>query len=158
MISFSYCDQFDKLTKEEIDYLKSKKTLTTHVEKSWYPYSYYEDGKPNGFLYEYSKYISEVLGLEHRVKSLTFDEAIKELEKNNIDLILETWEGASKSEDIISSKKGIFNYINVLVSDKKINSLDQLRGKKVGAIITPLRKYLNLKMLDHRLHIARLDV
>ena len=78
------------LTKEEQNYIKNKKVLNTHIEPSWYPFSYHEFGKPKGYLYDLQKLFAQKAGLELNVKKTTFDEAYNLLPNGNIDLILES--------------------------------------------------------------------
>lgn len=105
------------LTKEEKEYLRNKEVLKTHIESAWYPYSYYENSIPSGFIYDYQTLIASKLGLELEIKQSSFSKAVSD--SKNI---------------VIDDSKVRIPYHNILVSKEKIKSVEELVGKKIGTI------------------------
>lgn len=131
----------NSLTKEEQEYLKNKKVLNTHIEPSWYPYSFFIDGKPNGYVYDLQKLIANKLGLKLNVKKSTFEKSFDLLKNQEIDLIVEGENVFLSNEDFIFSEFNTIHYVDTLVGKTKVTSKKDLENKKIAILSGTLEYY-----------------
>jgi signal transduction histidine kinase/ABC-type nitrate/sulfonate/bicarbonate transport system substrate-binding protein len=136
------------LTKEEREYLKSKKEITVCVKRGWLPYEDIQKGKFVGLSADYLNLITSKLSLELKIKKfITQDEVMHALERRECDI-----------KPIMDNKKSVFiPYTSthkilhdniVLVTDIEqpfVNDLKDLKERvvMVKGLHKCLRKYIH---------------
>ena len=135
------------LTKEEKEYLFSKKTITVHNESVWAPYNFNENAIPKGYVIDYMDLIAKKLGINIKyISGYSWSEYINLIKTEQIDIISNIAKTKDRENFInftkpfLKSKKAIFS--NTL----KIKKLSELNGKTVAV---PNQFYIHLYLKKH---------
>ena len=139
-------------TKEERKYLKENR-IKIGMVKDYYPFSYSEKGKINGFSYEYFKLLASKANINYDIEINDWSSTLDNFKNKKIDII-----------DAISYTKNRENFTNFLDSYFQIpnvvfartdsfnqyKGLNTLRGKKVGITknIYYFKTIENLKLFE----------
>ncbi len=145
------------LTQEDLDYLKTKESLSVCVDPKWMPFSAIVDNKYVGMDSDFIKIFEEKLGIPIDVyytdswsKSLGFAKAKK---CDFVSMAVETEE----RKKYLNFTKPYFSFLNVLVTnmDKSlVTDIEYLKNKKIAVIqdyaeIEYIKtKYPNLEVLE----------
>lgn len=113
---------------------KDKDTIVMVTEAGFAPYEYYEDGEIVGVDIDIAKEIANSLGKKLVIKDVDFDSIINELNSGKADFALA---GMSilpeRLEEVdFSVEYSISKQVIVTLKDNKINSIDDLKNKKIA--------------------------
>ena len=124
-----------ELTKEELSYLKEKKTIKLNVEKDWAPYNFIKNNQETGFINDYLKLIEKKLPVKFEfVKNRTWNEYLKMLENKEIDIISNITITPKREKLFSFTKNSIFTIKMAILSKYDFSEIKDLNYKKVGVI------------------------
>ena len=124
-----------KENKEDLERIKEKGTFILGLDDSFPPMGYRdENNEIVGFDIDIAKEVCKRLDVELIMQPISWDAKEQELNSYNIDCI---WNGMSRTEErenIMSLSDSYMKnkMIFVVKEDSKINSLEDLKGKKIG--------------------------
>ncbi|MCC3860970.1 transporter substrate-binding domain-containing protein [Pseudemcibacter aquimaris] len=133
------------LTQEEQIWVSENPVITATNTVHWAPLDFVQGGEPAGFSIDYLNLIASKVGLTFEfVNGYTFDELMTMVRDREIDIT----HGISITED----RQGYLNFTDSYLElptayfgrtgSEKVNSLDDLRGKRIGVIKGYLREQL----------------
>ncbi|SFP03076.1 ABC-type nitrate/sulfonate/bicarbonate transport system, substrate-binding protein [Hydrogenimonas thermophila] len=126
------------LTKEELEYLDSKKIIKVHNEIDWAPFNYNINGKAEGFSIDYMNLIAKKIGIKiEYVHGYSWNEFIKMLKDGSLDVMLNIVK-TPKREKFLSFTSPYKEVIDSVVTReenaKKYKSLNDFNGKILAVI------------------------
>ena len=124
------------LNEEELNYIKEKKKIIIANEYDWIPYDFNEEGIPKGYVIDYIKKASKIIGLEAVFITDKWSNLVSRFKNKEID-ILPVISYSKKREDFLQYSNTYLNQTLTIVTKKSINdivNLDDLSTKKVGMI------------------------
>ncbi len=119
---------------EELLYIENKKTILVSNEYDYEPYDYNIDGKALGFSIELLELILKDTGLKIKYITKPWDELLKDLQNNKLDLIHTIYK-TQEREKIFSYSIGYSKSSNNYITRKDTNNISSVKdlfGKKVG--------------------------
>lgn len=122
--------------KEELSNTLDKDTLVLGFDDTFVPMGFKgDDGKYTGFDIELAEAVGEKLGKEIELQPIDWSMKESELKNGNIDFI---WNGLSVTEERKESMSFSKSYLKnrqviITLSDSKIKTKEDLKGKKVAA-------------------------
>ncbi len=123
-----------KLTSKEQNYLKNN-TITIGMVKDYYPFSYIEHNKINGFSYEYFKLLASKVNMNYDIQINNWSKTLNDFKENKIDII-DAISYTDKRTLFTNFTDPYFNIPNVIFTRKNSISnytgLESLKNKKVG--------------------------
>ena len=132
--TFLFVLQAEELTSLEKEYL-NKHTIKIAMTKDYYPFTYEENGKINGFSYEYFKLLASKVNLKYEIQLNYWSTNLKNFRDKKIDII----DGISytkQREPFTNFTDPYFSIPNVIFAQKNsiknYNGLESLKGMKVG--------------------------
>lgn len=125
-----------KLTKEEKDYLSEKRVLKVANLKSFPPYNYNANEKPQGYMIDYIKLLSKELNLKVEFITKPWNKLVPMLHKDEIDLIphIAINEERLKYVDFTNFSPIVYQSALAIPSRSKIKSLKDLSGKRLSIL------------------------
>lgn len=118
-----------------VDKIKARGKLIVGTSADWPPFEYVKDGEVVGIDIEIVKRIARELGVELEIKDMKFAALLEALKNGEVDMVIADITPTPKREQIVDfSIPYYFAKGNALVTlkDKELESLDDLRGGKVG--------------------------
>ena len=126
------------LTQKEIEWLENHSTIRVHAEEKWEPFNFIENNEIKGYSNDYIRLIAQKLGLKIEfVKGHTWDEYIKLLKNNKIDVISNMVKTPEREKFAIFSKKSIHSISPSIYSNKidlTFKKIKDLEGYKVALV------------------------
>ena len=122
------------LTKEEKEYIKTKKIIKVQNENNWPPYNYNDKGEAKGFSIDYTKLLASKLNLEvNFIQNHSWDEYLEMLKNKQIDVINNISKNKQRSAyiDFTDIFHTAANAIYVKKGSENIDSLEELRNKTI---------------------------
>ena len=127
-------DFYNKLTKEEIEFLQKNQPLRLHNELNWPPYNFNENGEPKGFVIDYMNLISKKSNIDIKyISGYSWNEFMEMLKTDKIDAIINIAKNDER-EKIFNFTKPYHtasNAIYVKKGNEYIDSLEKLEGKTI---------------------------
>ena len=125
----------NRITKEEKEYLKSKKFLIYGSDRSSPPLRYvdYNSGQYQGLVVDYVNALSIELGIEIKLEPLPWSTALDKLEKGETDFS-DMFKSKERSEKFLFSNS-IYNLRGIIVTSAdnvSIENISDLKDKKVA--------------------------
>ncbi len=119
---------------EDINSIKSKGYMTMGTSADFPPFDFFKEGKIIGIDSDISKRIAESLGLELKIKDISFNALITELKNGNIDFIAAGLTKTAERAESIDFSDSYFTASQRLLvkSDSLVSRLEDIDGKKVG--------------------------
>ena len=115
---------------------QQKKVLKVGVSATWPPFEYVEKGKIIGFDVDLANRIGEIIGRKIEFEDMTLSTLIFALNSGKIDTIISGLTITDERKKSVDFTQSYFDNRLVLIVPKannnKFNSLNQLKGKKVG--------------------------
>ncbi|NVJ53541.1 MAG: transporter substrate-binding domain-containing protein [Campylobacteraceae bacterium] len=124
----------NKLTKEELTYIENKKYITVSNEFDYEPYDFNRNGRALGYSIDLLKLILKDTNLEIRYSSKPWNQLLKDLDDEKIDLIHTIYKTKEREKTMTFSlgySKVIQSYI-IRENEKEIVDIEDLFSKKVG--------------------------
>ena len=145
------------LTDEEINYLKTKKTLKIHNEMNWPPFNFNIDQRPQGYSIGLMNLIAKKLGIEiEYISGPTWKQFLTMIKNNEIDVMLNIVSNEKRKEYLsFTEPYKIFNQLIYCRNSDFYHSLDDLKGKTVAVVrgfagVDFLEKYYpDIKLLKY---------
>lgn len=125
------------LTSEERKFLENVPYISTRVANDYYPFSFLEDNKEQGYIIDYTSLLAKKIGKEFRyVKNQTWKDSIEDLKTKKIDILPMMSKTAKREDFALFSKPILETYIGIASLRHKIKkiSLETLSEKKVGIL------------------------
>lgn len=137
------------LSKEERDYLQNN-IIQIGMIKDYYPFSYEENGKINGFSYEYFKLLASKVDMNFDIQIDNWSSSLDKFKNKKIDII-DAISYTKEREEFTNFSSPYFQIPNAIFarknSFKDYKGLESLKGKRVG--ITEKIYYFDIiKKLD----------
>ena len=132
---FIYSKSKLNLSTQEKAFINETRKLKVHNEMNWAPHNFNENGIPKGFSIDYMNLVAKKVGLSiEYISNKSWDEYIKMLKNNKLDIMLNIVELANRREfvNFTSSYSKILPSIYTLNNNKGIHSLEDLNGKTVS--------------------------
>ena len=123
------------LTPEEIAWIEENPIIRTTNEMDWAPIDFVRDGKPVGFAVDYMNLIAQKTGLEiEYVNGYSWTELLDMLQRRELD-VAHSITYAQHYEEFLTFMDPYIGTPRVFygrVGSERINSLDDLNGKRIG--------------------------
>lgn len=125
-----------KLTKEERDYLINKKVLKVANLKSFPPYNYNVNSKPEGYMVDYFRLVANMLNIKVEFVTKNWSELIPLVKSKEIDIIphMAINEERSKNISFTDFSPVVYQTAIAIPVDSKVSGLNDLVGKKVSIL------------------------
>lgn len=127
-----------QLTPEELEWIRDHPVITSTNEMEWAPLDFIRDGKAVGFSIDYLNLVAEKVGLEiEYVNGYSWEELLIKLKNREIDMAQSIIQTPDRTEYLNFTRP----YLDLPMvyfgpsSTGRINSLDDLIGKKIGVVI-----------------------
>lgn len=122
------------LTKEEKTYLENN-TVQIGMINDYYPFSYKENDKVNGFSYEYFKLLASKVDMKFNIQIENWSPTLDKFKNKKIDII-DVISYTKKREKFVNFSDAYFHIPNVIFTRKNTfknyKGLESLKGKIVG--------------------------
>jgi ABC-type amino acid transport substrate-binding protein len=121
-------------TKEELEYIKQKKTILVSNEYDYEPYDFMKQGKTQGYSIDLLNLLLKDTGLKIQYITKPWNDLVNDLNTKKIDLLHTIYKTPQREKFYTYSagySKTIQSYI-IRKNDKNINNITELFGKKVG--------------------------
>jgi len=122
------------LSEEEKKYLENT-IVKIGMIRDYYPFSYEENGKINGFSFEYFKLLASKVGMKFDVEVDNWSPTLHKFENKKIDII-DAISYTKEREEFANFSNAYFHIPNAIFARKnsfeEYGGLESLRGKKVG--------------------------
>ena len=122
------------LTPKELDWLRENPEIRVSNEKSWPPFNFFKNGKPQGLSVEYMNLLAEKLNLKITYMSgLSWSELMDMIRSRKLDVMLNIVKTPDRDKYILFTDPYVTNP-NVIVSkfDVPYETLPELSGKVVA--------------------------
>jgi diguanylate cyclase (GGDEF)-like protein len=137
------------LTKEEKNYIQNN-AIKIGMVNDYYPFTYKEDGKINGFSYEYFNLVASKVGLKFEIEIDNWSPTLQKFKDKKIDII-DAISYTTKRDAFTNFSQPYFEIPNVIFARKdtikNYTGLESLKGKKVG-ITKGIYYFDTIKNLD----------
>jgi len=121
------------LTKEEKEYLKTKKTIKMPSYKNWQPFNYMSEYGPTGYLIDLTKLITNKLGIKLEfVNGYSWNEHMKMLKENKVDLIGNMALTKQRQKEYSFSDKPTLKLLTGIVSLSDYKQINELSDGILG--------------------------
>jgi len=121
------------LTQEEQIWIKNHSTIRVASEKDYPPWDFFQDGKPAGYSIDYVKLLASKLGLKIEFVTDTWDELVKKIKNDEIDLIHTMYKNSVHKKIIfVDHFKRVVQGIYTHKDTNDIQSIHDLSGKIVS--------------------------
>lgn len=123
-----------EFTKEELSFIKQKKSIKIAMMNNFKPFSFIEKNKHQGLSVDILKRISDVSGLNFDIETSTWSNSLKKFKDKKVDIISGISYTEKREKFSLFSKPfyEIPTYIFGNKNDKHYNSIDDLKNKRVG--------------------------
>lgn len=149
LITCMYALNAQKLTTTEKEYIKNN-TIKIGMVKEYYPFSFKQNGKINGFSYEYFKLLASKVNLKYEIDINNWSTTLENFKNKKIDVI-DAISYTKEREAFTTFTEPYFSIPNVIFAQKdsikNYKGLESLKGKKIG-ITKGIYYYENIKNLD----------
>ena len=130
-------DQPLQLTAEERAWIKAQPVVTVANEMDWPPFDYVDNGKPAGYSIDVVRLIAEKTGLQIEfVNGFTWQELLQQFRGGDIDIMPAIYINDERKR-YTAFTRNYYSQPQVMVvhqSNKEINGVDALSGKRVAGI------------------------
>jgi polar amino acid transport system substrate-binding protein len=131
---FTHSTQKSELNLEEKEYLKNR-IIKVGMVNDYYPFSFKENGKINGFSYEYFKLLASKVGMHYDIELTSWSQNLTNFKNRTIDII-DAISYSVEREAYTNFSQPYFSIPNVIFTRKgsivKYQGLHTLKNKKVG--------------------------
>ena len=113
---------------------KARGVVVVGGDFNYPPYEFLDkDGNPTGFNVELTRAIAEVMGLEVEIRLGPWDEMRRALDKGEVDILQGMAYSQERTQEVDFSTPHALLYQSIWIrrDDRRIRSLDDLRGKEV---------------------------
>lgn len=149
LMASNQVSQTNDFTNIEKEYIATK-TITIGMLVDYYPFSFKENGKINGYSYDYINLIMKKSGLKIKIEMDTWSNNLNKFQTNKIDLI-DAISYKKSRESYTNFSKTYFKIPNVIFSRKNdfnnYSGFESLKGKKIG-ITKDIYYYNEIKNLQ----------
>uniref|UniRef100_UPI0040471E2F transporter substrate-binding domain-containing protein n=1 Tax=Aliarcobacter sp. TaxID=2321116 RepID=UPI0040471E2F len=124
-------------TKEELEYLKNKKTIRVQNDSNLTPYNFNENGIAKGYSIDYLNLIANKLALKVEYSNGKWDDFLDMLETNQIDLMLNVLKSKNREERFLFSDIPYLLLTPAMltrVGEKDYNSFSEIDGKTIALV------------------------
>lgn len=124
-------------TAEEKDFLIKNSIIKVHNESNWPPFNYSIENKPLGFSIDYMNLLASKVGLSvEYISGFTWDEFLKKLQKNEIDVMLNISKTPEREENFEFTTAYAKNIDTIFVkrSINNLKSLKDFNGKTLAVV------------------------
>lgn len=125
------------LSPEEKEFLKKIPYILTRVANDYYPFSFIEQRKEEGYIIDYTNLLAKKIGIEFKyVKNQTWKESVEDLKDKKIDILPMMSKTVQREEFALFSNPILETYIGIasLRHNIKKISLETLSDRKVGIL------------------------
>ncbi|RBW70659.1 transporter substrate-binding domain-containing protein [Bacillus taeanensis] len=135
-----------------------KKTLVMGTSADYPPFEYIDSAKSNeiiGFDIDIANYIAEQLGYEIEIKDMDFSGLIPALSSERVDFVLSGMTPTEERKENVDFSQIYYAAHHMIVSktDNKIETVDGLKGKKVGVQLGSIQEGKAKELKDEGLNI-----
>jgi polar amino acid transport system substrate-binding protein len=124
-------------TQEELAYLKNKKIIRIQNDSDLAPYNFNENAIAKGYSIDYMNLIANKLAIQVDYQNVTWNEAMKMLENNQLDLMVNVLKSKEREEKFLFSDIPYRVSIPAMVSrigEPEYNSFEELNGKTMALV------------------------
>ena len=124
-------------TAEEQAWLTGHPVIRVHNEMNWPPFNFNVDGKPTGFSIDYMNLVADKVGLNvEYISGPSWQEFIEMIQSGELDVISNATPTEERREFMQFTSAFYDQPVAVVVEDSNahINTLDDLRGKRVAVV------------------------
>ena len=122
------------LSIEELDYIKTKKTVTIANELDWIPYDYYEDGVPKGYIIDYIKLILNKTDLKPIFITNKWSNLYNDFKKGEIDILPVISYNKKREEILLFTDSILKQELTIIVKNttSTITNQNDLKNRRIG--------------------------
>lgn len=124
-------------TKEELEYLKNKKTIRVQNDSNLTPYNFNENGIAKGYSIDYLNLIANKLALKVEYSNGKWDDFLDMLETNQLDLMLNVLKSKNREDRFLFSDIPYLLLTPAMltrVGEKDYNSFSEIDGKTIALV------------------------
>jgi len=145
------------LTKDELNYLKSKKEITYCIDPSWMPFEENNKSKHVGMTADYFKIFQKKIGVELKfIPTLTWSESLTFAKNKKCDILSLAMPTEKRKEFLNFTKPYIHSPLVVITRTDEffVSNISEISNKKIGIVkdygyIDILKeKYPNMKIIE----------
>ncbi|MGL5123320.1 MAG: basic amino acid ABC transporter substrate-binding protein [Fusobacteriaceae bacterium] len=113
------------------------KTLYVGTNAEFEPFEYLENGKIVGFDIELIEEIAKILKIDIKMENMAFDGLLPALQMKKVDIVIAGMTASEVRKQFVGFSEPYFTAKQVLLvkEGSSIKSLDDLKNKKVGAVL-----------------------
>lgn len=126
-----------QLTREEKKFLQAHPVVKVHMEEGYPPYSFQREGEFTGYSIEFSDLIAQSLGITFEYsENESWSDAVEKLKNRKIDIIAQMINNEERRQYASFTDHYMRHFQGILtrVQHSDWNTLDKLKGKKVGVV------------------------
>jgi polar amino acid transport system substrate-binding protein len=124
-------------TQEELDYLKNKKVLKVQNDSNLTPYNFNENGVEKGYSIDYMNLIANKLALQVEYVPGIWDDFLKMLENNQLDMMLNVLKSKEREERFLFSDIPYLLLTPAMITrvgEKDFHSFSEIDGKTIALV------------------------
>lgn len=113
------------------------KTLYVGTNAEFAPFEYLENGKITGFDMELVEEIGKIINMDVKIENMSFDGLLPALQMKKVDIVIAGMTANEDRKKFVGFSDPYYTAKQVLLvrEDSQISSLEELKGKKVGAVL-----------------------
>lgn len=113
-----------------------KTTLIVGTNPEFAPFEYMEANEIKGFDVDLINEIGKKIGKKIEIKSMNFDGLLPALQSKKIDAVIAGMTATKKRKKFVNFTQNYYiSQQALVVLNKEINGLDELKGKKIGVVL-----------------------
>ncbi len=124
------------LTDEEKNYISNNPSIKVSNEIDWYPYDFYEYGKPSGYAIDYLKLLANKIGLNVEFQTDTWNELSHKFKTKQIDILYPAKKTKEREKIALFSEEFINMRLSLVTKSKRddIKSLEDMKDKTIALV------------------------
>ncbi len=113
------------------------KTLYVGTNAEFAPFEYLENGKITGFDMELVEEIGKIINMDVKIENMSFDGLLPALQMKKVDIVIAGMTANEDRKKFVGFSDPYYTAKQVLLvkEGSNIGSLEELKGKKVGAVL-----------------------
>ena len=125
-----------ELSNDEVNFIKTHKTINVANEIDWIPYDYFENNQPKGYVVDYTKLIFRKIGIEPIFITDTWQNLLKKYSNKQIDVFPVLGLSDERIKLFDFTKSYINQELSIVTKNTRFDiiNIDDLSGQKIAMV------------------------